>query len=176
MKASGKGFPGGSVLPASQETQGTLVRSLGWEDPLEEEMATHSSILARKIPWTENPMGQMDKIPQATVHGATKSDAAEHAHTKASGREGWALLPGVGKGSGAAPISPPVFHCNKVELWGQTPLTGRPLTDRCGFGILGREVNSWVTYSMRLSAIFFPIIFSYFSLFLWRGTTFILHV
>ena len=31
------------------------VRSLGWEDPLEEEMATHSSILAWRIPWTEEP-------------------------------------------------------------------------------------------------------------------------
>ena len=39
-------------LPAMQETQ---VQSLGQEDPLEEEMATHSSILARKIPWTEEP-------------------------------------------------------------------------------------------------------------------------
>ena len=37
-------------LPAVQETQ---VRSLGWEDPLEKEMATHSSILAWRIPWTE---------------------------------------------------------------------------------------------------------------------------
>ena len=33
----------------------TRVRSLGWEDPLEKEMATHSSILAWKIPWTEEP-------------------------------------------------------------------------------------------------------------------------
>ena len=33
----------------------TLVRSLGWEDPLEKEMATHSSTLAWKIPWTEEP-------------------------------------------------------------------------------------------------------------------------
>ena len=33
------------------------VQSLGWEDPLEEEIATHSSILARKIPWTEEPGG-----------------------------------------------------------------------------------------------------------------------
>ena len=39
-------------LPAMQETQ---VRSLGWEDPLEKEMATHSSILAWRIPWTEEP-------------------------------------------------------------------------------------------------------------------------
>ena len=34
-----------------------LVRSLGWEDPLEEGMATHSSILAWRIPWTEEPGG-----------------------------------------------------------------------------------------------------------------------
>ena len=33
----------------------TWVRSLGWEDPLEKEMATHSGILAWKIPWTEEP-------------------------------------------------------------------------------------------------------------------------
>ena len=41
-------------LPAVQETQ---VQSLGQEDSLEEEMATHSSILAWKIPWTEEPGG-----------------------------------------------------------------------------------------------------------------------
>ena len=41
-------------LPAVQET---WVRSLGWEDPLEKEMATHSSALAWKIPWTEEPGG-----------------------------------------------------------------------------------------------------------------------
>ena len=39
-------------LPAMQET---WVRSLGWEDPLEEGMAAHSSILAWRIPWTEKP-------------------------------------------------------------------------------------------------------------------------
>ena len=38
-----------------QETQGIQVPSLGWEDPLEEEIATHSSILAGIIPWTEEP-------------------------------------------------------------------------------------------------------------------------
>ena len=49
------GFPGGSVvtnLPAMQETR---VQSLGREDPLEKETATHSSILAWKTPWTEEP-------------------------------------------------------------------------------------------------------------------------
>ena len=39
-------------LPTMQET---WVQSLGWEDPLEKEMATHSSILAWRIPWTEEP-------------------------------------------------------------------------------------------------------------------------
>ena len=44
-------------LLAVQETQETWVQSLGWEDPLEEAMATHSSILAWKIPWTEETGG-----------------------------------------------------------------------------------------------------------------------
>ena len=51
------GFPGGSVvknLPAKQETQ---VQSLDQKDPLEKEMATHSSNLAWKIPSTEEPGG-----------------------------------------------------------------------------------------------------------------------
>ena len=49
------GFPGGSAeknLPATQEMP---VQSLGWKDPLEKEMATHSSVLAWEIPWTEEP-------------------------------------------------------------------------------------------------------------------------
>ena len=54
------GFPGGSVVknpPAVQETQEIGVRSRGQEDPLEEGTATHSSILAWRIPWTEEPGG-----------------------------------------------------------------------------------------------------------------------
>ena len=47
----------GKYLPAMQETQETWVRSLGQEDPLEEETATHSSILAWRIPWMEEPGG-----------------------------------------------------------------------------------------------------------------------
>ena len=53
-----------------QETQ---VPSLGWEDPLEEEMATHCSVLAWKIPWTG--------VWQATVHGVTKSCTQLRMHT-----------------------------------------------------------------------------------------------
>ena len=51
------GFPSGSAIknmPAMQETQ---VRSLGQEDPLEEEIATDSSIVTWEIPWTEDPGG-----------------------------------------------------------------------------------------------------------------------
>ena len=44
-------------LPAMQETQETQFQSLNQENPLEEEMATHSSILAWNIPWTEEPGG-----------------------------------------------------------------------------------------------------------------------
>ena len=42
-------------LPVMQDTQETRVPSMGWEDPLEKGMATHSSILAWNIPWTEGP-------------------------------------------------------------------------------------------------------------------------
>ena len=59
LHISGKwGFPGASEvrnLPAVQEPQKTRVWSLGREDPLEEGMATHSSILAWRIPWMEEP-------------------------------------------------------------------------------------------------------------------------
>ena len=44
-------------LPAMQETQEMLVQSLGSENPLEEGMATLYGILARRIPWTEGPVG-----------------------------------------------------------------------------------------------------------------------
>ena len=49
-------------LPAMQETR---VQSLGREDPLEKEMATHSSILASRIPWTEEPGGLQSKRLQS---------------------------------------------------------------------------------------------------------------
>ena len=44
-------------LPSMQKVWETQVPSLGREDPLEEEMATHSSILAQEMPWTEEPVG-----------------------------------------------------------------------------------------------------------------------
>ena len=52
-------------LPALRETQ---VQSLGQEDPLEEKMATHSSILAWRIPWTEGPGGLQSMGSQRVRH------------------------------------------------------------------------------------------------------------
>ena len=52
-------------LPTMQET---WVQSLGWEDLLEKEMATHSSILAWRIPWTEDPGGLQSMESQRVGH------------------------------------------------------------------------------------------------------------
>ena len=63
------GLPSGSAvknLPAVKKMQETWVRSLGWEDPLEEGMATHCSVLTWRIPWAEEP-GEL------TVHRVARS-------------------------------------------------------------------------------------------------------
>ena len=65
------GFPGGSAVKnphAMHESQEIQVLSLGWEDPLEKEMATHSSILAWKILWTEEPGGPQFIESQRVEH------------------------------------------------------------------------------------------------------------
>ena len=67
------GFPGGSEDKASACNAGDPVRSLGWEDPLREGMATHSSILAWKIPMDRGAW-------QATVHRVTKSGTGLSTH------------------------------------------------------------------------------------------------
>ena len=55
-------------LPAMQETQEMQFQSLSWEDPLEEGMATHSSILAWRISWTEEPGGLQSMGSQRVGH------------------------------------------------------------------------------------------------------------
>ena len=63
-------------MQGTQETQGTWVQSLGQEDPLEKEMATHSSILAwKKVPWREEPGGLQSMGTQRVRHNL----AIEHA-------------------------------------------------------------------------------------------------
>ena len=62
------GFPGSSDSKASAYNAETQVRSLGREDPLEKEMASHSSTLAWKIPWMEEP-GELQSMGlQSTAH------------------------------------------------------------------------------------------------------------
>ena len=61
------GFPGGSVVRTRLPLEETRVLSLGWEDPLEEEMAAHSSILAWRIPWAE------ERSLAGYIHGVPKS-------------------------------------------------------------------------------------------------------
>ena len=68
-------FPGGSGVkspPAIQELQETWIRTLGHEDPLEEGMATHSSNLAWRIPWTEEP-GRLSPCRQSKESSTTKA-------------------------------------------------------------------------------------------------------
>ena len=84
-------------LPAMRETQ---VQSLGWEDPLEKEMATHSSILAWRIPWTEELVGY-------SPWGRKESDTTEQLHFTFPGSSvskepacnagDMSSIPGVGK-------------------------------------------------------------------------------
>ena len=62
---------GGSAvkkLPPVQGSQETQIQSLGLEDPLDECMATRSSILARRIPWTEKPGGLQSIVSQRVRH------------------------------------------------------------------------------------------------------------
>ena len=58
-------FPGGLDCKESDCSEGEPYLILGWEDPLEKEMATHSSILAWEIPWTEEPGGLQSMASQS---------------------------------------------------------------------------------------------------------------
>ena len=58
--------------------QKTRVRSLGWEDPLAKEMAAHSSILAREIPWTEEPGGHSPWGHRRVEHDLVTEQHAPH--------------------------------------------------------------------------------------------------
>ena len=62
IKRTSLSFSGGSDSKESPEIQETWAGSLGWEDPLEEGMATHSSILAWGILWTEEPGGLQSMV------------------------------------------------------------------------------------------------------------------
>ena len=63
------------------------VQSLGWEDPLEEEMVTHSSVLAWKVPWTEEPSG-LQSMGLQRIRLAVAKDSHFHFHILKSGIAG----------------------------------------------------------------------------------------
>ena len=77
-------FPSGSVVknpPANAETQETQVWSLGWEDPLGKETATHSNILAWEIPWMEEP-GRLQSVgSQRDRHNWATEQTQQQLHT-----------------------------------------------------------------------------------------------
>ena len=62
------GASGKRILLPMEEVQEIPIRSLGWEDPLKKDMATHSSILAWEIPWTEEPGGLQSMGLQRVRH------------------------------------------------------------------------------------------------------------
>ena len=101
--------------------------SLGWEDPLEKEMATHSPILSWKIPWTEEPAG-----PQ--LMGSQRIRHTEHAHRHNLCRLPWwlsakestcqagdlGLIPGSGRTLGGTNSNPLQYSCLKIP-WTEEP-------------------------------------------------------
>ena len=73
-----KGLPGGLMVTNLLAKQEMRVLCLSWEDPLEKEMAAHSSTLAWEIPWTEEPGGPQSMGSQRVGHNlATKQQNKE---------------------------------------------------------------------------------------------------
>ena len=83
------GFPSHSVVKNRLPTQETWVWSLGWEDPLERERATHSSFLAWEIPWTEEP-GRLQymELQKRWASWATTQQQGNEITVKPSERQG----------------------------------------------------------------------------------------
>ena len=149
-------------LPAMQET---WVWSMGWEDPLEEDMATHSSILAWWIPWTEEPGGLQSMGSQRVGHNW----ATQHEEERRDGGEGstlrtqtentwfgaslpiqWLRLHGSSKGSFRGPVP---FHCRGTgsTLSQGTKMLhaewrGQKILKNCFKNVQGRRVSSLLTF------------------------------
>ena len=85
-----------------QETQETWVQSLGWEDPMEEEMAIHSSIVAWKVPWTQKPRklqsvgSQRVRHDRARTHARSSNTTSEYiTETRESRTLKWCMCTNV---------------------------------------------------------------------------------
>ena len=91
------GFSSGLVvknLLVTQERQETQIRSLGWEDPLEEGVETHSRILAWRIPWAEEPGGlqSMGSQSQTQLSEHAGVDGTIQMHMMCSGQQNFLVL------------------------------------------------------------------------------------
>ena len=120
--------------PAMQET---LVRFLGWEDVLEKGKATHSSVLAWRIPWSISFMGSQSQTPWATFTFFTSCSTREERGTTEDEMVGWhhqlnghgfGWTPGVGDGQGSLACCDS-WGCKKLDRteglnW--TELPGKP--------------------------------------------------
>ena len=80
---TGRSFSAGSDGKESACNAGELGAILGWEDPLEKGMVTHSSVLARRIPWTEEP-GRLQSIGSQRVGHDSSDLTGSHAQTSTS--------------------------------------------------------------------------------------------
>ena len=87
------GFPAGSVVKNRLSMQEMQVQSLGQEDPLEKEMATHSSILAWEIPWTEETGGLQSMGLQKSWHNLVTKQQNNQWSGKIKSPLAWISLP-----------------------------------------------------------------------------------
>ena len=127
--------------PAMQET---WVQSLGWEDALEDGMATHSSILAWRIPWTEEPGGLQSIGSQRVGHDwATKCSTAQQAHVQAGGSG--SILPLHPSYSGLGTLD------SKV-LWIEEPRNRHDRRSRVFLSSL-QLVNRWLQNALYMHAL-----------------------
>ena len=94
-----------------QETEEMPVQSLGQEDPLEEKKATHSSILAWRIPWTEEPGRLQSMGSQRDMTVSDTTDMTEHTRSKQK-----AFSNSLKSGSG-------LVTSDSLQLYGQAPLS-----------------------------------------------------
>ena len=126
-------FPCSSVGKESACSAGDpWVRSLGWEDPLKKEMATHSSILASKISWTEEPGGLQSMGSQRVGHNWATNTYLPDQGCTLIGRQNlnhWTTREVPGVGFNWMPLSLPLDVC--CVMWGWYDWPRRNLSD-CG--------------------------------------------
>ena len=102
------GFPGGSIVKKLPANAGDMDLILGWEDTLEKEMANHSSILAWKIPWTEETGRLQSTWPQRARHDSQNNPSIPDGPVvknppanagNVGSVPGWGRSPGEGNGN-----------------------------------------------------------------------------